>query len=53
MLELTLNGKAPEICRWVVETYKHREDYKDNESVQQWIKLSEQQLLSYHLPKVP
>jgi len=46
MLELTINGKAPEICRWVIETYKHREDYKHNESVQQWIKLSEQQLLS-------
>ena len=53
MLELTLNGKAPEICEWVIKMYKDREDYKDNESVQQWIKLSEQQLLSNQLPKVP
>ena len=51
MIELTLNGRDPKVCRWVIENYKNREDYKDNETVQEWIRLSEEQLL--FTPKIP
>lgn len=39
MLTLTWNGKSEDMCRWVIATYAEREDYKNNESVQQWLQL--------------
>lgn len=37
MSTLTPHGKTPDICKFVIERYKDRSEYKDNKTVQQWV----------------
>lgn len=37
-LKLSYHGRTKQCCEWVLDTYAHRQDYKDNGSVQEWIK---------------
>ena len=37
-MNLSYHGKTTQACMWVIENYGDREDYKDNASVQQWVK---------------
>lgn len=40
MESLSFHGKTKQCCEWVLDTYAHRQDYKENGSVQEWIKAS-------------
>jgi hypothetical protein len=35
---LSFHGRTREMCRWVIANYCNNKDYKDNLSVQQWVK---------------
>lgn len=42
--KLSYHGRSVEMCRWVIDTYEHREDCKNNLGVQEWISESKRWL---------
>ena len=46
---LTLHGQSVEVCKHVIEKYKDNEMYKDNQTVQLWVKHSED-CLNFNTP---
>ena len=41
MVNPTFHSRDPDLCQWIVDGFKDLEIYKDNGSVQEWIKFSE------------
>jgi len=49
---LTPHGKLPDTCERVIENYKNNPMYKDNKTVQEWVRQSEL-MLALHQVRVP
>jgi hypothetical protein len=53
MIELlTPHGRTPEVCESVIERFKDNPMYKDNKTVQDWVKASELALIMHNI-RVP
>lgn len=51
-MNLTPHGATPDICKFVLEKYKDNPLYKDNKTVQEWVKASELALTMHNI-RVP
>ncbi len=39
---LVYHAKDPDLCKWIIQNFKNRDIYKDNATVNDWVKQCEE-----------